>query len=120
MSCCTIKTINIPQCVSTIVMPVGLAEGIYTTTLTDKFNNKYNVDFPVDSEGNLTIERSFYPVGLLTKYAGQFTLEVYEGCERKDIVQCDTEYGVVAFKFFGSDNTGVSPYTDSTTYTVCC
>ena len=118
MSCCDIKVISIPQCISQIVMPVGLPEGTYTTVLTDKFENKYNVDFEVNGDNNLIINLSSYPAGLLTKYAGVFTFEIFSGCEKVTIIQCDTEYNAIAFKFVGTDYSGVDG--DTSTYTICC
>ena len=120
MSCCRVNMISIPECVSTIVLPTGLTAGTYTVRITDRFNKAYNKDFEVDADGNMTIETDGYPSGIFTRYSGTAMLEIYDGCERQTINQCDTDYGYVTVSFYASDNTGVSPYTDTETFTLCC
>lgn len=113
MSCCEIKLIKVPACINTLVIPVGLPNGEYETILTDKFNNKYYLNFEVDINGDMTIDTTLYPAGLLSKYSGRFTFEIFDGCDKKTIVQCDTEYSSLAFEFIGY-------ITELSTYTVCC
>lgn len=113
MSCCATKLIEIPQCALTITMPTGLPQGNYTTILTDKFGNQYRVLNEVDENGQLVINTNEYPSGLLSKYAGLFTFEMYYGCSKVDIVQCDTEYSALTFKIVSVDN-----WVDN--FDVCC
>ncbi len=120
MACCLIKNVEIPECVSTIVIPTSLTNGTYQVTLTDRFNKKYNVDAEVDEDGFLIIDTSMFPVGVLTRYSGVSMLEVFSDCTRQVLNICDTEYGYITLTFYNSDSTGLNPYTDNTTFTLCC
>lgn len=120
MSCCQVKMIVVPECTDTFIMPTGLSAGSYTVRITDKFGKVFNKDFIIDESGDLTIDLSLYPNGLFTQYSGTVTLEVFDGCESKTLNVCDTEYGYVSLSFNEVDNTDVSAYTDTQTFTVCC
>ena len=112
MGCCTVN-ISVPECISTLILPVGLSEGDYTVRITDRFNKAYNKDFPVDENGDMTINIDAYPVGLFTRYSGTARLEVFSAGEQQLIHICDNEYKNITLTFYAVE-------TEPTTYTHVC
>ena len=99
MVCCTVN-ISVHECISTLILPVGLSEGDYTVRITDRFNKAYNKDFPVDENGDMTINIDAYPVGLFTRYSGAARLEVFNAGEVQTITLCDNEYKNITLTFY--------------------
>ena len=99
MGCCTVN-ISVPECISTLILPVGLSEGDYTVRITDRFNKSYDKDFPVDENGDMTISIAAYPVGLFTRYSGAARLEVFNAGEVQTITLCDKEYKNITLTFY--------------------
>ena len=114
MGCCTVN-ISVPECISTLILPVGLSEGYYSVRIIDRFNKAYNKDFPVDENGDMTISIDAYPVGLFTRYSGTARLEVFSAGEQQLIHICDNEYKNITLTFYAVDNE-----TETTTHTHVC
>ena len=112
MGCCSIN-ISVPECISTLILPVGLSEGDYTVRITDRFNKAYNKDFPVDENGDMTINIDAYPVGLFTRYSGTARLEVFSAGEQQLMHICDNEYKNITLTFYAVE-------TEPTTHTHVC
>ena len=112
MGCCTVN-ISVPECISTLILPVGLSEGDYTVRITDRFNKAYNKDFTVDENGDMTINIDAYPVGLFTRYSGTARLEVFSAGEQQLMHICDNEYKNITLTFYAVE-------TETTTHTHVC
>ena len=112
MGCCTIN-ISVPECISTLILPVGLSEGDYTVRITDRFNKAYDKEFPVDENGDMTINIDAYPVGLFTRYSGTARLELFSAGEQQIIYICDNEYKNITLTFYAVE-------TETTTHTHVC
>lgn len=113
MACCRVGTITVPECIGTLTIPVGLSDGEYTVTITDRFNKKYTTIEEINENSELVLTISNYPLGLFTSYSGASMLEIFDGCERQTITMCNVEYGYITMTFY-SENAGIE------NYTVCC
>lgn len=116
---CNVKMIVVPECIDTLIIPVGLVDGTFTVKITDKFDKVFNKSFDVE-DGKLTIDLTLYPKGLFTQYSGTVMLEVFDGCELQTLTVCDVEYGYLSISFNETDNTDIEPYADTQTFEVCC
>lgn len=90
-------------CSATIVIKAGLTPSTsYYWLLTTRTGKIYQRQAATDGDGKLTIDCSLLPKGLLTPYAGFFTLEVRKGddyLQKADLLIGGKTYPCVQLKF---------------------
>ncbi len=104
MACEVCFRCQIPSCADEIIVDASLtADTDYKWVITDKFGKKYSETVETDTDGLLTITVSDLPEGLLTEFAGDFTLEIFD---TTDVIQefdyDDTDYSCVTFSVFNA------------------
>jgi len=92
MSCCCFND-YISNCATEIIINAGLTPATeYIVQIKDKFDNLYNQTITAGPSGELTVDITQLPVGLLTEYSGGFTITVFEGCDTVNLTLNETEY----------------------------
>ncbi len=106
MSCAQLIA-ELPECRDSILLKFAFEPTTeYVVKITDRYGHTYTNTYTSDSDGNITILASDYPVGLFNRYAGLFTLKMYEsdGCTPKSIVMCAQDYDDIKLEFHREDN----------------
>jgi hypothetical protein len=104
--CSNFYEVEIPSCTEEIILLSQLADDDYVLKITDKFNKAFYIDFSSVS-GLATIDLTDLPAGLLTPYAGNFILEVFQDQETDQsevLTICDVDYGGVMLTLQNSNS----------------
>lgn len=106
MSCESCYEVTLPACPDSIYIvseSFDIGENVYLT-ITDKFNNKYQIDNIMTSYGgSVYFTTDTLPEGLFNEYAGSFTFEFYADIdcdEPKELIFCDAVYPCIEVSFY--------------------
>lgn len=107
MSCSQTFQVELAECCSSIVVDAGLLPNVgYSFLIKDKYNTEYYEYVVTDANGNFVIDCSIFPDGMLNRFMGYLTLEVFQyfpyyyndglPC---DLTFCNTIYDSVTISF---------------------